>query len=141
MLSFETTGEKTGYPQASFDSQTDQSYGFQPAYKLQSGSTRGAQIVGNGGTVIDGNNNRITITNPTNNTSLGMGAIPGSTTNEFGFFSLDASGNVVMKIVNGTMYVYDIINNKNVMQTGKLPDSSYGWAVAATGFNVSDGVS
>jgi hypothetical protein len=66
-----------------------------------------------------------------------MGSIPNTT--EFGFFSLDASGNLVMKIVNGTLYVYDPSSGKNTVQVGKLPDSTYGAAGANTGFNVAQG--
>jgi hypothetical protein len=42
-------------------SSDDQSYGFLPAFKLQTGNTRGVQTVGYGNTKIDGNNNIITI--------------------------------------------------------------------------------
>lgn len=105
-----------------------------------SGTYRGSQNVGSG-PVIDSANNRILLTNPVDGSSVGIGTIPGSTTNEFGFFSLDNNGDLIMKIVNGTWYVYDLSTNKNIMQSGKLPDSSYGWAVAATNKNVSDGIS
>lgn len=127
------------YPAKSYDGQEDQSYGFQPAFKLQTGNTRGVQTVGYGGAKIDGANNRIVITNSNDNTSIGMGTIPGSTTNEFGFFSLDANGNVVMKIVNGTMYVYNPTDGfKNVTQAGLLPDGSGGFVVAKPGLNVAE---
>lgn len=69
-------------------------------------------------------------------TKTGIGVIPGST--QLGFYTLDASGNVIQKIVGPTRYVYDITNNKNVMQDGKLPDSTYGFATATTGNNVTD---
>lgn len=107
--------------------------------QVSSGALRGTQRVGYGSTEIDGSNNRITISNPADGTSVGIGSIPGSLTGEFGFFSLDADGNLIMKIVNGTWYVYDITNDKNVMQSGKLPDATYGWAVANAGNNVADG--
>lgn len=126
------------YPKKSFDGQEDQSYGFQPAFKLQTGNTRGVQTVGYGGAKIDGANNRIVVTNSGDGSSIGMGIIPGSTTNEFGFFALDSNGNVVMKIVDGTRYVYDLQTNKNIMQDGELPDSTYGLVVAKEGFDVSE---
>lgn len=121
--------------------------------QLSTGSTRGTQTVGYGDTKIDGSNNRITVGNSIvldgdnnqiivtsdGNSSLGMGSIPG--TSEFGFFSLDASGNLIMKIINGTLYVYDPISGKNTVQVGKLPDSTYGAAGANSGFNVADGFS
>lgn len=106
--------------------------------QISSGSTRGTQKVGYGNTEIDGSNNRIVITNPVDGTSVGIGTIPGSTTNELGFFALDEDGNVVMKIVGPTRYILDIENSKNVMQDGKLPDGTYGWAVAKEGYNVGD---
>lgn len=108
--------------------------------QLSTGSTRGTQTVGYGNTKIDGTNNTITIAAP-DGSSIGMGAIPGSTTGEYGFFSLDASGKLIMKIVNGTWYTYNPQDQyNNVMQGGLLPDGSGGWAVAAAGYNVSDGI-
>ena len=94
--------------------------------------------MGYGGAKIDGANNRIVITNPADNTSIGMGIIPGSTTNEFGFFALDEDGNVIMKIVNGTRYIYDPTTDKNVMQDGKLPDGTYGLVTVIPGADVSE---
>lgn len=107
--------------------------------QLSTGSTRGTQTVGYGNTKIDGSNNRITIAAP-DGSSVGIGSIPGSPTNEYGFFSLDSTGRVIMKIVNGTRYVYNPQDSfNNVMQDGILPDGSGGWAVAAEGTNVADG--
>lgn len=105
--------------------------------QLSTGSTRGTQTVGYGNTKIDGSNNRITIGTPEGG-SIGMGAIPGTTPTEYGFFSTDSQGRLVMKIVGGTWYVYDLDNDKNIMQTGKLPDNSFGGVVAKEGYNVSD---
>lgn len=143
MAKFATiSGSNENYPKDNYDGQENQSYNFQPAFKLQTGNTRGTQTVGYGGAKIDGANNRIVITNPADNTSIGMGTIPGSTTNEFGFFSLDSSGNVIMKIVNGTMYVYNPEDDfKNAVQLGLLPDTSGGIVVAKRGQNVSDAFS
>lgn len=70
-------------------------------------------------------------------TKTGIGQIPGST--DLGFYTLDAAGNVVQKIVGPTRYIYDLTTTKNIMQDGKLPDASYGWAVAITNKNVSEG--
>jgi hypothetical protein len=137
-LDFARLGGSESYPKRDFDGQEDQSYGFQPAFKLQTGNTRGTQTVGYGGAKIDGANNRIVITNPADGTSIGMGIIPGTTANEFGFFSLNEEGGLVMKIVNGTLYIYDLENDKNIMQTGKLPDGSYGSVVAKEGIEVED---
>lgn len=105
--------------------------------QLSTGSTRGTQTVGYGNTKIDGSNNRITIGAP-DGSSIGIGSIPGSITNEYGFFSLNEQGEVVLKIVNGTMYVYDLTTGKNIMQTGRLPDDTYGSVVAKTDINVGD---
>jgi len=106
--------------------------------QLSTGSTRGTQTVGYGNTKIDGSNNRITIGTPDGGT-IGFGAIPGSNTNEFGFFSTDSDGTLIMKIVDGTWYVYRPEDNTNVMQSGILPDGTAGWAVAADGYEVSEG--
>lgn len=107
--------------------------------QISSGSTRGTQKVGYGSTEIDGSNNRIVITNPVDGTSVGIGTIPGSVTNEFGFFALDENGEVVMKIVGPTRYIYDPETEKNVYQDGKMPDGTYGFASAAEGRDVSEG--
>ncbi len=69
-----------------------------------------------------------------------MGIIPGPNTDEFGFSSTNTTGELVMKIVNGTLYVYDVTSDKNIIQMGKLPDGSYGLAVAKTGYNVADAI-
>lgn len=68
---------------------------------------------------------------------VGMGQIPGGT--DFGFFALDSSARLVFKQISSTQYVYDPTTGKNIMQIGKLPDGTYGWAVAAAGLNVADG--
>ncbi len=59
------------YPKRSFDGQEDQSYGFSPAFKLQTGNTRGTQTVGFGGAKIDGANNRISLTADTTKITIG----------------------------------------------------------------------
>ena len=106
--------------------------------QLSSGSLRGTQTVGYGTTKIDGTNNTITIGAPDGST-IGMGAIPNSKTGEYGFFSLDKTGKLIMKIVNGTKYVYNPLDSyNNVTQDGLLPDSSGGFVVANKGSNVSD---
>jgi hypothetical protein len=117
------------------------SVGFVQPYLLQSGNMRGTQTVGFGNTKIDSANNRIIITNSVDNSQIGIGTVPGSTTGEFGFFSLDSNSNLIMKIVGPTQFVYDLTTNKNIIQIGRLPDGSYGMAVAKSGFNVSDGIS
>lgn len=109
--------------------------------QLSTGSTRGTQTVGYGTTKIDGTNNTITIGAPDGST-IGLGAIPNSATNEYGFFSLDANGKLIMKIVNGTKYVYDPKNSYvNITQDGLLPDGSGGFVSAKTGTNVADAYS
>jgi len=83
--------------------------------------TRGTQPIGQGGSAIDGGNNRIVIQSTTG-TVDGIGNIPNSD-NSYGFFTLDASGKVVMKIVNGTQYTYnanDSYNNSEI--NGFAPD-------------------
>lgn len=125
------------YPSTSYDGQEDQSYGFIDAFKLQTGNTRGTQIVGFGGAKIDGANNRIIVTDSSGSGSVGLGTIPGST--DFGFFSLDANGNVIQKVVMGTTYVYSPTDNfNNFLQMGILPDGTGGWVVAAQGSEVDD---
>jgi hypothetical protein len=126
--------------------------------QLSTGSTRGTQTVGYGTAKLDGSNNRITVGTPDGGT-IGMGSIPGSATNEYGFFTLNSSGNVTYSVVGGVQYFYDDDGNliqkvdagttyvynpadsyNNVMQSGLLPDGSGGLAVAKTGYNVSDAI-
>lgn len=106
--------------------------------QLSTGSTRGTQTVGYGNTKIDGSNNRITIGTPDGGV-IGFGSIPGSTTNEFGFFSQTANGHLSMKIIDGTFYTYDETTGLNTVQMGTLPDGTGGIAGANQGFNVADG--
>jgi hypothetical protein len=106
--------------------------------QLSTGTTRGTQNVGYGSAKIDGTNNRITVGGQDGG-SVGMGSIPGSATNENGFFSLDAQGKLIMKIVGGTKYVYDPSNDyKNITQDGLLPDGTGGFVAAKPGVNVDD---
>lgn len=113
--------------------------------QVLSGNIRGSQNITGSLTItspstnqqnitIDGNSDSITVTN-TDGSSVGLGKIPG--TNDFGFFSLDASGKLIMKIVNGTKYVYDPSNNYvNVTQDGLLPDGAGGFVAAKPGVDV-----
>ena len=89
---------------------------------------------------LDGTSNAILVTN-TDGSVVGMGELPDGS--GFGFFAQDASGNLLYKIVGSTIYAYDITQSPatNVMQILELPDGTYGWAVANTGKNVSDGFS
>lgn len=107
-----------------------------------SGKTQQIAVTTTGGNITIGatSDGRLAmeVTN-SDSTKTGIGVIPGST--QLGFYTLDASGNVIQKIVGPTRYVYDLSTGKNIMQDGKLPDSTYGQATAKTGFNVSDGVS
>jgi hypothetical protein len=105
--------------------------------QVSTGIMRGTQGVGTGGVQIDSSNNRIVIPAP-DGTAVGMGSIPGSPT-EYGFFSLDVDGKLSMKIVNGTMFVYDPQTSKNSFQAGLLPDGTGGAAGANEGFDVADG--
>ncbi len=106
--------------------------------QMSTGSTRGTQTVGYGNTKIDGTNNTITIAGPDGST-VGMGTIPDTTPVEYGFFSLDSQGKLIMKIVNGTKFVYDPSNNYvNVTQDGLLPDGTGGFVAAKPGISVDD---
>lgn len=139
------------YPRVFYDGQGDDSAGFVTPYKVNSGSLRGTQTVGHGSTQIDSANNRIVLgniildgnsgtitTTNSDGSSVGMGLIPG-TVAEFGFFATDANGSLVWKRVGPTGFTYDLINAKNILQDGKLPDGTYGWVSAVSGKNVAEG--
>lgn len=100
--------------------------------QVGTGLMRGTQLVGNTGTMIDAANNRIVLTN-TDGSTVGIGTIPGSLTNEFGFFATDEDGTLVMKVVNGTLYTYNVDSGDNVVQVGKLTNGEYGAAFAKEG--------
>lgn len=87
--------------------------------------------------------------------SVSSGGFGLSVTDNRGFtmnFGILANGNLGMNIVDNTGFTlfeltgatwfwYDKNHNTNVMQVGLKPDNTYGWAVAATGDNVSQGFS
>lgn len=62
-----------------------------------------------------------------------MGAIEGT---EFGIAFYDASGKIVSKYTPYTDYVYDPTTGKNIMQTKKLPDGTYGYITVTPGNDV-----
>ena len=85
--------------------------------------------------IIDGTGDAITVTN-TDGSSVGLGKIPDNS-GDFGFFSLDKNGKLIMKIVNGTKYVYDPEHSYvNVTQDGLLPDGTGGFVAAKPGIDV-----
>lgn len=134
-LSFNTIGDGTSYPNESFVGQDDQSYGFQPAFKLQTGNLRGTQGVGYGGVQIDGANNRIIIKN-TDGTSIGLGTIPGTT--KFGFFSLNTGGQLIYSNVNGTQTYYNPVDsyNPSILMGGSPDNGRTGIWTGKVGQNV-----
>lgn len=96
--------------------------------QLSTGSTRGTQTVGYGDTKIDGSNNRIsvgdsilldgnsiaiTVTND-DGKKVGMGLIPDGS-GQFGFFAMDADGNVIATWVGPTLLVNDTVNDRVVL--------------------------
>jgi hypothetical protein len=98
-----------------------------------------SSIVVSNNITIDGVSDAIIVTH-TDGSKVGMGKIPNS--NDFGFFSIDKLGNLIMKIVDGTTYVYNPKDNfVNVTQSGLLPDGSGGFVVANPGKNVSNAYS
>lgn len=122
-----------------FDAPTDDAQRQQLEPKsIMSGILPGAtqiRIGGSSSVLIDGLNQRITITNGTS--SVGIGAIPGDEGN-LGFYSADANGMVIQKIVGGTRYIYRPSNGENFLQDGILPDGSGGFIITKEGTPVPD---
>lgn len=58
--------------------------------------------------------------------------------NTLGIELKDNTGYTTFKLSGNTWYWYDKTTTTNVMQIGKLPDGTYGFAVAVSGANVSD---
>jgi hypothetical protein len=67
-----------------------------------------------------------------------LGLIPNS--NDFGVAFFDATDHLISKNTATTQYIYDVASGKNIIQIGKLPDGTYGMAVAKSGYNVSDAI-
>lgn len=62
--------------------------------------------------------------------------------NEFGIAFYNPQGILVTKYVGPTRFIYNPADsNVNVLQDGKLPNGTYGLAVAKPTFNVGDGIS
>jgi hypothetical protein len=126
------------------------SAGFTFPYRIGSGVLQGNQSVGFGGVNIDSNNNKITVgnivldgntntiyTSNEDGSKAGIGIIPG-TTNQFGFFATDSSGNVVWQQVGPTGTIFDVTNSKGIILDGKLPNGTYGSVISKTGTEVTD---
>lgn len=107
--------------------------------QLSTGFMRGTQGVGSKGAKIDAANNRITLS-ASDGSTVGIGAIPETTTGEVGFFATDTDGSLLYKVVNGTLYFYDKDTQINYMQIGVLPNLSTGMAVAKTGYSVDQAI-
>lgn len=89
--------------------------------QVATGTTRGTQTYAN-----------------TDGSYMTLGLIPDGGT-DFGIAFFDPDGTLISKVTSVTQYVYDKTTGKNIMQIGKLPDGSYGWAVAKVGNDVKDG--
>lgn len=60
----------------------------------------------------------------------------------YGLQMTDTNGDVIFEMNGQTWYWFDPNNGYvNNMQVGKLPDGTYGWAVATTGNSVADAYS
>lgn len=75
----------------------------------------------------------------TDGSYMTLGVIEG-TEGQLGIAFYSSDGTLISKTTAETHYIYDKDTGKNVMQIGKLPDDTYGWATAASGYNVSDGI-
>lgn len=146
MLDYKTIPGSGKYPTNQPSSTSDQSSNFITPFKVNTGTMRGTQGVGFTGPLIDSANNRITVGGITldgNTSSIsvtatdgsvqGIGIIPNTT--QTGFYSVDSSGNLIFKIVNGTLYFYNPVDsyNNNII-IGRAPtDNRTGIWVAKLG--------
>lgn len=73
----------------------------------------------------------------TDGSYITIGEIPDSD-GEFGIAFFSADGDIISKQIAETHYIYDRNTGKNIIQVGKLPDNTYGWAVAKEGYDVED---
>ena len=100
--------------------------------QMSSGKSRGENTITGSMVIVDENDSTQRI-------------VIGNVNGEFGVFGVSLETNdpnaqtVIWKIVGQTYYFYDLVNGSvNIMQVGKLPDATFGWAVAKTGINVSE---
>lgn len=114
--------DNTNYPKQFHEGSNNNTAGFVTPYKLGSGVMRGTQIIAN-----------------TDGSKVILGTLPNS--GDFGIAFVDTNGNIIHKIVGATTYIYDATTGKNIIQEGKLPNGTYGLAVAKAGFNVADAIS
>lgn len=140
-LEFAKLGGNESYPKRDFDGGEDQSYGFNPAYKLQTGNLRGTQGVGYGGVKIDGARNRVTL--EANNTRVTLGDTSDSD-NITGVALADTtSGNNLVTlgrdITSGSattgLMAYDGQNTKRML-AGAFPDGSVKIKLSQAGYDV-----
>lgn len=112
-------GSGENYPRKSYDGQEDQSYGFSPAFKLQTGSMRGTQGVGTQSLVIDSSGKRIGIKKLTGSTAdyavelneEGLSVSDG----DLAFISLTNNG---FSITDGTITFISITKDGILMNDG-----------------------
>jgi hypothetical protein len=130
-----TVGDRNTDPIAKQESvkykKVDQSYPMNPR-QVNPGGLRGEKVI----------TGSLTIQNEDNPDEQ---IIFGQFDDEFGIFGVDASDpnnfRIVWKIIGATRYIYNLDDDTNIMQDGRLPDGSYGWFVAAEGENVEDAIS
>ncbi len=124
MLSFAKIESGAGkYPKQIYDDKEDQSYGFNPARKLQTGVMRGTH------TIVNADGSKIT-----------LGKVPG-TIDEFGIAFFDADGTQIFKLTGATLFMYDSDTGLNNLQLGTLPDGSTGLVIAKDGYSVDEAFS
>lgn len=96
--------------------------------ELKAGSQRGEIII----------QGKLTVTDPTSDERIIIGTVG----DNFGIFgAVDSTDNpeIAYKIVGQTFYFYDLNNESaNIMQFGKVPDETFGFAIAKTGSEVAD---
>jgi hypothetical protein len=99
--------------------------------RVGSGATTGTQT-------LNGTQN---IINPDSDSTLTIGSIEGDdrTKLNIGFTIKDKDDFTLFVLNDQTWSWFDKTTKKNVIQIGKLPDGSYGFAVADIGKDVADG--
>jgi hypothetical protein len=80
-------------------------------------------------------NNRIVIDDGSGN-KIVMGTLPNGLGFGVGYF--DSNGALIRKDTGDQINFYDPSTGKNYLRAGRLPDNTYGWDVAAEGYNVED---
>lgn len=75
----------------------------------------------------------------TDGSYITLGEVPDDS-GDFGIAFFNADDELVSKDTGATEYVYDLNTGKNIVQFKKLPDGTFGLAIAKSGYDISEAI-